>query len=125
MFIWLRSFLFKQTALSELWAIQRLNPYVQRHIAMAAAGPINLARAEGATALAAFYAVALRARHDAIRDGARSQSDTEWAQAALRESWGAAQLGKAQGTLNRAEADGVIREIEKFVFDPQREGENG
>lgn len=118
MFGWLKSQLFKHTALSGLRAVRRLEPSVQRAIASEVAAFINLASVGSIALLREFLIASCQDRHDTERGRARSRSDPAWA-AALKESWCGAKLGKARGTLSVAAADRVIREIEKFVFDPR------
>ena len=97
--MFLRSALYKRTALADLKKIQRLTPALQNEIAANVAAFINLASVSSDEAfLYDFLATATQQRHAATAAGATSIADARLAAASLSESWCGAKLaaGKRQ-----------------------------
>ena len=113
--MFLRSALYKRTALADLKKIQRLTPALQNEIAANVAAFINLASVTSNEAfLYDFLATATQQRHAATAAGATSIADARLAAAALSESWCGAKLAAGKRQISVGAATEITQAIEQF-----------
>jgi uncharacterized protein YgbK (DUF1537 family) len=112
--MFLRSALYKRTALADLKKIQQLTPALQNEIAANVAAFINLASVSSSEAfLYDFLATATQQRHAATAAGATSIADG-LAAAALSESWCRAKLAAGKRQISVSAATAITQAIEQF-----------
>ena len=73
---------------------------------------IELARPVGDALLERFAEIARQEQLLAVKDGAKSDTDPQWAAPAISEAWCNARLGLAKGSLNRHSAVAIIAAVE-------------
>ena len=113
--MFLRSALYRRTALADLKKIQRLTPALQNEIAANVAAFINLASVSSNEAfLYDFLATATQQRLAATAAGATSIADARLATAALSESWCGAKLAAGKRQISVSAATEITQAIEQF-----------
>jgi len=76
---------------------------------------IELARPVGDALLERFAEIARQVQLLAVKDGAKSDTDPQWAAPAISGAWCNARLGLAKGSLNRHSAVAIIAAVETFT----------
>src|SRR6185503_1840038 len=76
---------------------------------------IELARPGGDALLERFAEIARKEQLLAVKGGAKSDTDPQWAAPAISEAWCNARLGLAKGSLNRHSAVAIIAAVESFT----------
>lgn len=121
-----RSLFYERTILSHLERVEQLPAEVQAEIAMRVGNWIALARPVGDALLEHFAEIARQEQVLAVKDGAKSDTDPQWAAPAISEAWCNARLGLAKGNLHRHSAVAIIAAVETFTkkkaSDRQRQG---
>src|SRR5215475_8840984 len=110
-----RSLFYERTILRHLERLEQLPPEVQTEIAMRVGNLIELARPVGDALLERFAEIARQEQLLAVQEGAKSDTDPQWAAPAISEAWCNARLGLANGNLNRHTAVAIIAAVETFT----------
>ena len=110
-----RSLFYERTILRHLERVEQLPAEVQTEIAMRVRNLIELARPVGDALLERFAEIARQEQLLAVKDGAKSDTDPQWAAPAISEAWCNARLGLAKGSLNRHSAVAIIAAVETFT----------
>jgi len=110
-----RSLFYERTILKHLERVEQLPAEVQTEIAMRVRNLIELARPVGDALLERFAEIARQEQLLAVKDGAKSDTDPQWAAPAISEAWCNARLGLAKGSLNRHSAVAIIAAVETFT----------
>jgi len=76
---------------------------------------VELARPVGDALLERFAEIARQEQLLAVKGGAKSDTDPQWAAPAISEAWCNARLGLAKGSLNRHSAVAIIAAVETFT----------
>jgi len=97
-----RSLFYERTILSHLERVEQLPAEIQAEIAMRVGNWIELARPVGNALLENFAEIARQEQVLAVKEGAKSDTDPQWAAPAISEAWCNARLGLAKGNLHRA-----------------------
>jgi hypothetical protein len=110
-----RSLFYERTILRHLERVEQLPSELQTEIAMRVGNLIELARPVGDALLERFAEIARQEQLLAVKDGAKSDTDPQWAAPAISEAWCNARLGLAKGSLNRHSAVAIIAAVETFT----------
>jgi hypothetical protein len=110
-----RSLFYERTILRHLERVEQLPSELQTEIAMRVGNLIELARPVGDALLERFAEIARQEQLLAVKDGAKSDTDPQWAAPAISEAWCNARLGLANGNLNRHSAVAIIAAVETFA----------
>ena len=110
-----RSLFYERTILAYLDRVEQLPAEVQTEIAMRVGSLVELARPVGDALLERFAEIARQEQFLAVKDGAKSDTDPQWAAPAISEAWCNARLGLAKGSLNRHSAVAIIAAVETFT----------
>jgi len=110
-----RSLFYEHTILGHLERVEQLPAEVQTEIAMRVRNLIELARPVGDALLERFAEIARQEQLLAVKDGAKSDTDPQWAAPAISGAWCNARLGLAKGSLNRHSAVAIIAAVETFT----------
>ena len=110
-----RSLFYERTILAYLDRVEQLPAEVQTEIAMRVGNLIELARPVGDALLERFAEIARQEQFLAVKDGAKSDTDPQWAAPAISEAWCNARLSLAKGNLNRHSAVTIIAAVETFT----------
>ena len=95
--------------------VRQLPVEVQTEIAMRVSNFITQARTVSDELLERFAQLALEEQQRAVKLGAKSDMDPQWAAPAISEAWCKAKVGFAKGNLNRHSAIEIIVAIETFT----------
>ena len=122
--MFLRSLFYERTVLRLLERVRQLPIEVQTDIAVRVRNFVEQARTVSDERLEPFAQVAKEEQQRAVKLGAKSDIDPNWAAPAISEAWCRAKLGLATGDLNQHSAIEIIVAIETFtsrrVLDYQR-----
>jgi len=110
-----RSLFYERTILGHLERVEQLPAEVQTEIAMRVRNLIELARPVGDALLERFAEIARQEQLLAVKAGAKSDTDPQWAAPAISEAWCNTRLGLAKGSLNRHSAVAIIAAVETFT----------
>jgi hypothetical protein len=110
-----RSLFYERTILRHLERVEQLPAEVQTEIAMRVGNLIELGSPVGDALLERFAEIARQEQLLAVKDGAKSDTDPQWAAPAISEAWCNARLGLAKGSLNRHSAVAIIAAVETFT----------
>jgi hypothetical protein len=116
-----RSLFYERTILKHLERVEQLPAEVQTEIAMRVGNLIDLARPVGNALLERFAEIARQEQLLAVQEGAKSDTDPQWAAPAISEAWCNARLGLAKGSLNRHSAVAIIAAVENFTKKADRQ----
>jgi hypothetical protein len=114
-----RSLFYERTILKHLERVEQLPAEVQTEIAMRVGNLVELARPVGDALLERFAEIARQEQLLAVKGGAKSDTEPQWAAPAISEAWCNARLGLAKGSLNRHRAVAIIAAVESLY---QEEG---
>jgi hypothetical protein len=110
-----RSLFYERTILRHLERVEQLPAELQTEIAMRVGNLVELARPVGDALLERFAEIARQEQLLAVKDGAKSDTDPQWAAPAISEAWCNARLGLAKGSLHRHSAVAIIAAVETFT----------
>ena len=110
-----RSLFYERTILRHLERVEQLPAEVQTEIAMRVSNWVELARPVGNALLEHFAEIARQEQLLAVKEGAKTDTDPQWAAPAISEAWCNARLGLAKGNLSRHSAVTIIAAVETFT----------
>src|SRR5262249_3314298 len=105
----------ERTILRHLERVEQLPAEVQTEIAMRVGNLVELARPVGDALLERFAEIARQEQLLAVKDGAKSDTDPQWAAPAISEAWRNARLGLAKLTLRRYSVVAILVAVESFA----------